>query len=111
MSVETDCVFTADIAPFLREWMEKYRQDHPRWRSDPFRKGVTSYTPSKYLYDQIGINDRKISSILKEEYKTISLTIADAILTAIDMPYLLSNGTIPVRQRPKNNQWTKTNAS
>jgi hypothetical protein len=56
-----------------------------------------------YIEQESGLPIRTLNRIIRQEYKTVSLRIADQVLGAIDREYLLVDGLIPVIPNP---QWS-----
>jgi hypothetical protein len=57
-----------------------------------------------WISEESGISQRRVYGILNLESKVTSLDIADKILQALEMTYVLHNGEVPVIPNPR---WTQ----
>ncbi len=63
-----------------------------------------NYGEAKSVYRRAGIEQRQFLRVKNRQTKYTSLHVADAILSALERPELLHNGTVRVIPNPR---WTK----
>src|SRR4051794_9619148 len=82
---EAEVVPGYQLSEVLKAWTVKWLKDHPHSHHDPQFKGDTRVAhmgPVQYLAYHSGINTRRVSGICNNEFLHVSLSQADALLTA-----------------------------
>jgi hypothetical protein len=98
-----------ELAKYLRRWADRYDADHP-----PGNKHGAGFKIGKgdgyhgmgsvaYLAEKTGLDRKSIDRSLNGYYRWTSLYIADTLLSATGMTYLLQNELTPV----PNPQWSR----
>jgi hypothetical protein len=106
---EAEVIRGKDLAPILKNWIEKFREERPSGREinklshsqSPFAE-VTFFPVYKWLEQETEIGDRRLRGIAAGEFKYVSLKQADEILSAIGHPELMQD--LEVIANP---QWTQ----
>jgi transcriptional regulator with XRE-family HTH domain len=91
-TMEPEVVNPEPIGSVLREFCKQWIVDRPY--------GENYLGPQNYIAIHSGISIRQISRICNSETKFVSLSKADAILSAIDQQELLRNGEIKIIPNP-----------
>jgi hypothetical protein len=116
---QPEVVPTSQLAEVLREWKEQY--DRERSTSESMKKkqqrrklfGYDVYVELnpmpvigawQYLVEKTGINNRAIWRIISNESQYTSLTIADELVRAMDLPHYWHNGRLTIVPNPR---WTQ----
>ncbi len=99
-----EVVLADDLRPVIERAIEEHRASHPQvhdsYRRNGYKGTIAEYGAFNWLEEESGINSRSIYRVLYRNTH-VSLRIADALLTAIGRPYLLSNGEIPIIPNPR----------
>jgi hypothetical protein len=93
---EAEVVLGEQLSNVIRQWVKEWLVDRPR--VDQINGRVMG--PMDYLKEQTGIHIRRVQGIANGEFKLVSVTQADSILTVIGKQYMLSNGEIRVIPNP-----------
>jgi hypothetical protein len=89
---EAEVVDSEPLGAVLREWCSEWLMEHPLPRQDPQARHKGAHMgPLQKLSFDTGINIRQVSGICNAEYPTVSLSKADALLTAIGQWDLLGD--------------------
>jgi hypothetical protein len=96
-------VRTIELAGVLDKWIREWRSERPlqidanRWK----QPGELFMGAIEALSQRSGIPERSIARVRRLETKWTNLHIADALLTAIERPELMSDGTVNVVPNPR----------
>ena len=99
-------VRTEELAQVLERWIEEHDAQHPRQADLGFKvkekrgEVVGAFSARAYLRHYSGRSEKSVWTILNRRTEYTSLTIADALLSAIESPALL-DGTLWVGRDPR----------
>lgn len=105
---EANVVLTAQLGPLLREWKQKWEKENELAVGGQSFDYTEIMGPMEWLRAETkktdpmgeGLNVRRISAVMREEYRTIGLKQAEWLLMAIDREYILSSGELLVIPNP-----------
>lgn len=97
---EAEVVECHYIASEMQRWAEIWEREYPKEAliADP---NSIHYTPYTWLEEKTGIHRRALFDIFNEKVSYVSLSKADALLTAIHKNHLLMRGEIPIIKNPR----------
>lgn len=118
---QAEVVLSSELAPILLKWKEQWEAERPQ--NSGLSGFVNGHRPRNYnsvnvgdiaesnrpmgaiswLVEKSGKTDRVIWRVLNQEYKTVTLELADALLQAIERPDVLG---LEVKIIP-NPSWTQ----
>jgi hypothetical protein len=88
-------IVATQLAVEVRAWTVRYLDGR-----DPRSTEGDVMGPVQYLRLHSGWDERQIARLTADELRTVNLSAAESMLSAIDREYMLSNGEIHVIPNP-----------
>lgn len=100
---QAEVVLGEQLAKIVQEWRDEWlavRNPWTEYSGNPSKNGAKVMGPLDWLKEKTGLNIRRINGIVAGEFRTVSLSQADAILTAIERISALTDGTLHIIPNP-----------
>jgi hypothetical protein len=99
---------SAELGPVVQAWIDRFRAERPMNHgalgTDPWRSHDGLFIGAvAYIEEQSGVSTREVWKIVHQEYRTVSLPLADRVLVAIGLEHMIDTGEITVVPNP---MWT-----
>lgn len=91
---EAEVCLSSEIGPLIEEFERRWYRERPNGE-------VGTTGPLTWLSWETGLQTKVLSNIRNQKHRTVLLSIAEAILMAMDKGYMISNEEVAVEKNPR----------